>query len=156
MSRFFTIPQALLEETERALVGPSNERTALWQMAEPEDHVGTVVGVVVPAQTAHASAFGHLVHVAGAELVRIQFEAHRAGRRTWIQIHTHPGRNVAMSDLDRRWAIADFDGALSIIVPWFGRSGLSGFPGVAVHERTDRGWRRWRAGERARRLRVTP
>lgn len=150
----FTVSPSITLDTERALASPTGERTALWQLSEPPDADWTVTALVVPEQTPRSSTFGHLVHVAGDELARIQFDAYHAGRRTWIQLHTHPGRNVTMSRLDRQWAIADFPGALSIIVPSFGRGGLTNLRGVAVYERSEREWRRWSAPERDRRLKV--
>jgi len=119
------------------------ERTALWQFTEPPGALMTVRRVVTPAQESIHTPFGHLVHVTGAELARVQLDAYRLGLRTWVQLHTHPASDVRMSDTDREWAIADFPGALSVIVPRFARDGLIGWPGVAVHERHDDGWRRW-------------
>jgi hypothetical protein len=40
------------------------------------------------------------------------------------QAHSHPGRNVSHSYLDDQETFATFDGAISIVVPWFGRYGL--------------------------------
>lgn len=140
--RPFHVPRHLVDETARALMG-RGERTALWQFTEPADGVMTVRRIVTPAQESIQTSFGYLVHVAGAELARLQLDAYRLGFRTWVQLHTHPASDVRMSDTDREWAIADFPGALSMIVPHFCRNGLIGWPGVAVHERQDAGWRRW-------------
>lgn len=136
------VPRHLVDETARALMG-RGERTALWQFTEPADGVMIVRRIVTPAQESIQTSFGHLVHVTGVELARVQLDAYRLGFRTWVQLHTHPGSDVRMSDTDREWAIADFPGALSIIVPHFGRNGLIGWPGVAVHERHEAGWHRW-------------
>ena len=141
------IPIAVLVETELALHDDAAERTAVWQVCEPPDPAMTVVHLDIPEQEPITTRLGHLVRVAGSELARMQFEAYRAGRRTWIQLHTHPARDVRMSSTDRKWAIADFPGALSIIVPEFGRHGLRGWPGVGVHERAEMGWRRWSRAE---------
>jgi hypothetical protein len=143
----FAIPGKVLEETETALRADAVERTVVWQLAEPPDPANTVTTVVVPEQHPVATPFGHLVRVPGSELARMQFEAYHAGRRTWIQLHTHPGTDVRMSPTDRKWAIADFPGSLSIIVPVFGRRGLREWPGVAVYERGEVKWRRWSRAE---------
>jgi hypothetical protein len=152
MSTVFHIPGEVLAETEAALRHDGSERTAVWQLAEPPNHAMTVNRLVIPAQQPIVTATGHLVHVAGAELARMQFDAYHAGLRTWIQLHTHPTRNVRMSVTDKEWAIADFSGALSIILPSFGRLGLRGWLGVEVNERTEEGWRRWDVSEILARL----
>lgn len=147
MTTVFSIPAAVLVETESALRDEAAERTVVWQVCEPPDPAMTVVHLVVPEQQPIATRFGHLVRVPGRELARMQFEAYHAGRRTWIQLHTHPATDVRMSTTDQKWAIADFPGALSIIVPDFGRRGLRGWPDVGVHERAEIGWRRWHRAE---------
>ena len=76
-------------------------------------------------------------------LARIQFEALDLGVLTAVQLHTHPSANVDMSDLDVAWAIADFPGAISLIVPQFGSLGLVGWPGVAAYKRDEDGWSAW-------------
>jgi hypothetical protein len=40
------------------------------------------------------------------------------------QAHSHPGRHVAHSCVDDQETFATFNGALSVVVPWFGRYGL--------------------------------
>jgi len=41
------------------------------------------------------------------------------------QAHSHPGRYVAHSHVDDEYTFARFDGAMSIVVPWFGKNGLN-------------------------------
>lgn len=133
----------ILDETAAALRDPDGERTVLWQVAVEPATRTRVVRLVVPVQRTIRSARGHAVHVEGSELARIQFDAHDLGLLTAIQLHTHPGMDVAMSDLDVAWAIADFPGAVSLIVPRFGALGLVGWPGVAAYERHEDGWSAW-------------
>lgn len=40
------------------------------------------------------------------------------------QAHSHPGPNVRHSDIDNHETFARFEGALSLVVPWFGRYGI--------------------------------
>ena len=150
----FSIPLNIVHATEEALRLDGAERTAIWQLAEPSDPEMTVRRLIVPLQEPIVTAHGHLVRVPSSELARMQFDAYDAGFRTWIQLHTHPGINVCMSDTDVAWAIADFLGALSIIVPTFGRDGLSSWTGVGVYERGDDGWREWGTDESRTRLLV--
>jgi hypothetical protein len=137
------LPRSILDDTAAALRDPNGERTVLWQVAAEPATEARVVRLVVPGQRAIKSTDGHAVHVDGTELARIQFEAYDLGLLTSVQLHTHPGANVAMSDLDVAWAIADFPGALSIIVPRFGALGLVGWLGVSAYERHEDGWSAW-------------
>jgi hypothetical protein len=52
------------------------------------------------------------------------------------QVHNYPGTDVTMSDLDVKWAVADFPGALSIIVPSYSREGLDLF-NANVYEKNE-------------------
>jgi hypothetical protein len=40
------------------------------------------------------------------------------------QAHSHPGRDVSHSYVDDQETFAIFDGAISVVVPWFGRYGM--------------------------------
>jgi hypothetical protein len=40
------------------------------------------------------------------------------------QAHSHPGHSVGHSCVDDQETFARFDGAISVVVPWFGRYGL--------------------------------
>lgn len=139
----FSIRESLVRETEVQLRIPGGERTVLWQASVVPRNPLCIERIVVPEQTPLRSLAGYAVRVPGRELARIQFEAFDLGLRTWIQVHTHPGEDVRMSGLDVQWAIADFPGALAIIVPDFCARGLTGWPGVAVYERSEAAWHRW-------------
>jgi hypothetical protein len=41
------------------------------------------------------------------------------------QAHSHPGRHVAHSQVDDEEGFARFDGAISLVVPWFGKYGMT-------------------------------
>lgn len=148
------VSRAILDETASALRDPDGEQTVLWQVAAEPAIEAWVARHVVPAQHAIRSERGYTVHVDGSELARIQFEAHDLRLRTAVQLHTHPSANVAMSDLDVAWAIADFPGAVSIIVPRFGVLGLVGWPGVAAYERNEDGWSAWSSRQLTDSIRV--
>lgn len=40
------------------------------------------------------------------------------------QAHSHPGSHVVHSQIDDEETFARFDGAISVVVPWFGKYGL--------------------------------
>lgn len=41
------------------------------------------------------------------------------------QAHSHPGRNVGHSSIDDAETFLRYEGALSVVVPWFGRYGFN-------------------------------
>jgi hypothetical protein len=149
-----TVARTIVDETAAALRDPDGERTVLWQVAAGAPTEPRIVRLVVPAQQAIRSALGYAVHVDGAELARIQFEALDLGVMTTVQLHSHPSANVVMSDLDVAWAIADFPGAISIVVPQFASLGLVGWPGVAAYERDEDGWSAWSRRQLADSIRI--
>lgn len=152
------IPQAVLDETSRAFLRGQHEVFAIWTADVNEQGTGNsepianVSRCVVPAQTPGTSPRGVWVHIDGAELQRIQIDNYRRGERSVVQLHTHPGHDVRMSDLDREWEVVRHVGALSIIVPCYGTLGLSGMKGVNVYEREVDDWRLWTLSEVAQRM----
>lgn len=149
------IPRHVCSETEQAFASGRHEVFVLWTAplaaAPPTCPISRCV---VPAQRPGFTDGGAYVHIEGRELGRIQFDNYDRGERSVIQLHTHPGANVTMSDLDRRWEVVAHVGALSIIVPQYGDSGLVGFQGCNVYERMAEDWRLWSPSEVQARLRV--
>lgn len=66
-------------------------------------------GRVSTSAEANAEAIGQIV---GTPLVYVG------------QAHSHPGWHVDHSQVDDRETFARFDGAISVVVPWFGRYGF--------------------------------
>jgi proteasome lid subunit RPN8/RPN11 len=150
------IPKSVLDSTVRVLAAGRHEVFALWTARRTEVVPACLVRrLVVPTQTPESSIFGVSVRIDGDELARIVFENHARGEKSVVQLHTHPGSSVEMSLLDREREVVRHEGALSIIVPHYGRDGLNDFPGASVYEREGSGWRRWGPGEAARRLLIT-
>lgn len=153
----WTVNRHIIEETERAFRIGAHEVFAIWTAALNESVVECRLRrCVVPQQKPGFSPLGGAyVHIEGRELSRIQFENYDRGERSVIQLHTHPGPDVTMSELDRKWEVVCHVGALSIIVPSYCQHGLLWFRGISVYEREARDWRRWDVREIARRLIVT-
>lgn len=149
------IPRRILAQTLAAFRSGRHEVFVLWT-GPLNDTTETcrIQRCVVPAQHPGTTPTGVFVHIAGTELSRIQFDNYDQGQRSVVQLHTHPGADVRMSQLDRQWEVVNHVGALSIIVPFYGAHGLDGFPGVNVYEREVADWRLWTRGELARRLEV--
>jgi proteasome lid subunit RPN8/RPN11 len=152
--RRWQIPVSVVTSTELALRSGAHEVFVLWTapLSTALMPIVPIERAIVPAQCASATRAGVYVHIEGSELARIQFENFNRGERNVVQLHTHPGANVDMSELDREWEVVRHVGALSIIVPHYGRGPLQGFAGVHVYERETSDWRLLSAGEAAKRL----
>jgi hypothetical protein len=71
------------------------------------------------------------------------------------QVHSHPRDRVDHSPIDDRDTFAQFPGALSIVVPWFGRRGMR-LESCGVHRHLEGRYRRLRADELAEHVHVLP
>jgi len=151
------VPRRVIDETAQAFARGHHEVFVFWTAAlGDQSEACSICRCVVPAQRPGATPDGVYVHIAGAELSRVQFDNFDRGERSVAQLHTHPAADVRMSDLDRQWEVVTHGGALSIIVPSYGTHGLVGFPGVNVYEREGQTWRLWSSDETSRRLRIMP
>lgn len=152
------IPRQVLVETERAFCSGQHEVFVIWpakRIGAEKAEVAEITRCIVPAQTPGVKGNGVWVHIAGQELQRIQLDNFKSGERSVVQLHTHPGSNVQMSELDREWEVVRHIGALSIIVPSYGLHGLDSFAGVNVYEREEADWRLWTRKEVMERLVVS-
>ena len=149
------IPQQVLSESQQAFLRGQHEVFVIWTAAHHANTAGDIAEItrcIVPAQKPGVSKHGVWVHIAGEELQRIQLDNYQRKERSIVQLHTHPGADVSMSALDREWEVVRHVGALSIIVPHYGRLGLRSFDGVNVYEREENDWRLWSPAEAAERL----
>lgn len=53
------------------------------------------------------------------------------------QVHSHPGKDVRHSDGDDDLAFLPFEGTLSVVVPSYGRRGMSPLEALGVHQFQD-------------------
>ena len=149
------IGRDVMAETEAALRAGEHEVFAIWSAEQiTTDLIDEmwVDGCIFPTQTPGITAEGVWVHIQGRELQRIQLNNFKAGRRSVIQLHTHPGADVRMSRLDRAWEVVRHVGALSIIVPHYCRFGLQLWGDTNVYEREEDDWRLWSPVEARERL----
>jgi hypothetical protein len=152
--QYWNVPLHIAAETERAFLVGRHEVFAIW--AAPR-LAGVKAGAdisrfIVPAQTPGVTPDGVWVHIDGAELQRIQLDNFRRAERSVVQLHTHPGADVRMSSLDRKWEVVRHVGALSIIVPHYGTKGLLLHDAANVYEREEDDWRLWSREEARKRL----
>jgi proteasome lid subunit RPN8/RPN11 len=153
----WNIPEGIVEQTEQALLIGRHEVFAIWTTPRLAGNEGCaqISRCIVPAQTPGITAYGVSVHIAGQELQRIQLDNFQRNERSIIQLHTHPGEDVEMSELDREWEVVRHVGALSIIVPYYGTKGLMLGCGANVYEREDDDWRLWTSEEAKERLQIS-
>lgn len=152
---YWDIPQSVIDKTGQAFTVGQHEVFVLWTASL--NNTGPACEIkrcIVPSQRPGVTPFGVYVHIEGAELNRIQFDNYDRGEKCVIQLHTHPSPDVRMSELDREWEVVKHVGALSIIVPSYGKRGLSGFIGVNVYEREEKAWRLWSRNETDQHLRI--
>lgn len=153
--KYWNISLAVAKQTEQAFLTGSHEVFVIWTAPRQVFGDSALAGIsqcIVPAQTPGTTPAGVWVHIAGEELQRIQLENFRNGERSIVQLHTHPGADVNMSLLDRKWEVVRHPGALSIIVPHYGTRGLLLHEGANVYEREDDDWRLWSRMEARERL----
>jgi proteasome lid subunit RPN8/RPN11 len=153
----WTIPAEVMQQTEAAMQRGAHEVFVMWSANLPETggetgEVATIRRCIVPAQEPGETPDGVFVHIEGKELQRIQLDNYRRQEWNVVQLHTHPGHDVRMSQLDREWEAVRHPGALSIIVPWYCSRGLNRFAGANIYERERDDWRLWTVEEVRERL----
>lgn len=145
-----SIPGSVLAETgafleDRGALG--REGTALLVA----DHAGLVNRVVIPDQVAGEYPESW---VEVTEAGKLQLAAHlRSGEVYASRIHSHPGNEPHSMTDDANPAIT-FDGALSIVVPFFGLALRQGLDRCLVYRLANGHWRELRGTTRDDAVRV--
>lgn len=135
------IPTALVDRTDSDILTLGRGRVEamiLWS-GRMEGGMGFVTTVHAPAQKALEMPDGLCVFVEGPELDRLNRWLYAQEETLLAQIHSHPQR-AYHSDTDDRFPIATSEGSLSIVVPFFGSTGLRG-PGVVAYQLQKGQWR---------------
>lgn len=138
--RCFNVPNHLRVATERALrrAGEDGfELFALWTGTRRGSEFD-VRHCHVPEQDATRENDELLVHVGRKALGDLNRWLYANREILCAQIHSHPG-DAYHSETDETFPIATTIGALSIVVPDFGREGLLG-AGVVGYRLTAHGW----------------
>lgn len=122
MKQPVVVPRNVLEETLHELAKRGwrrTERVALWLARRRETSIA-VQELYVPQYEASSDYF-HIPRTSMATLME-----HLRDERLMIgaQLHTHP-LEAFHSAADDRWAIVRHAGALSIVIPHFGRFGTA-------------------------------
>lgn len=148
------VTSALLDETARILASfatiRDSEGVVYWFGIEIGD-CATVTTLVVPradttfgyVSTSSAANAETLTVMAGTPLVLLG------------QAHSHPSSMVGHSATDDRDTFAQFPGAISVVVPYFGRRGVQ-LDQCGVHRHISGSYRRLRGGTVRRHLFLLP
>lgn len=133
-ARIFTIPRWLLEQTVEVLQARGEkglEAFVVW--GGTVEQGGAEIGFrsgLIPAQEGHKTDEGLLVTVSGESLFKVNRELYARGELLAAQIHSHP-TDAYHSDTDDCHSLVTLTGALSIVVPSFGRGGADDLTGWA-------------------------
>ena len=138
----FVVPDEVTEFTDEALRRAGRERHeafVLWT-GVIDASAFVVRNAHVPRQTGYRSEEGVCVRVDGDELHRLNVWLYEHAEVLGVQVHSHP-TDAYHSETDDSYPIATAVGALSIVVPQYGRAGVRG-GGVAVYRLDARSWKR--------------
>ena len=136
----YRVPASVLAGTARALFetgGGIREAVALWAGRVRDATLAEVTRIVVPHQVTGPLHF----NVPLQERLRILRELSPLGEFVLVQLHTHP-RQAFHSEADNTMAITKHTGAISIVIPNFGRNWDGGLAATSVHQHL--GAARWR------------
>lgn len=130
----FTIPASLAEATLDVVADAGSqgaEAFVLWG--------GTVKGnglkfrsMIVPDQVAHRTERGLLVTVEGTALFEANKELYQRREILAAQVHSHPTQ-AFHSDTDDCYSLVTLSGAVSIVIPDFGRRRLDAIGDWAIY-----------------------
>lgn len=128
----FALPSVLLDATLDVLRDAGSrgcEAFAVWG-ATIDDGLVQFTTMVVPDQVAHQTDDGLLVTVDGDALFHINKTLYERNEILAAQVHSHP-TGAFHSDTDDCFSLVTLTGALSLVVPDFGRDRLDGMHGWA-------------------------
>jgi len=114
------------------------EGMVLWA-GRAREQAYEVEEVLIPKQYGVRTEDGVCVVVDGDELFRINVHLHDEGRTMIAQIHSHPG-DAYHSETDDAYPIVTTVGALSLVVPDFGRGPFDLARCATYRLLPDRGW----------------
>lgn len=125
----FRIPRDMIDGTLdvlRRAGRDGHEAFVVWGGTVEGDSV-TFEAAMVPEQTPHRTPHGLLVTVDGASLHKVNQSMYGAGLTLAGQVHSHP-TDAFHSDTDDCYPLVTLRGALSLVIPDFGRGGREAMP----------------------------
>ena len=136
----FIVPSDVAQETDLQLRAAGRHRAecfVLWSGVHDQDAF-RVRTAHVPRQVAYRFEEGLCVRVDGDELHRLNVWLFKNHEQLGVQVHSHP-TDAYHSETDDTYPIVTVRGALSLVVPEFGRDGVRG-DGVASYRLGVSGW----------------
>jgi hypothetical protein len=121
----------------RTLSGGRKESVVLWQGKVLDTTTAEITGLVVPRQVTGPYHF----NIPLSERLALISKVAEANEFILIQLHTHP-RQAFHSPADDQMAITKHQGAVSIVIPNFGREWEGDFAQTSIH--INLGGARWR------------
>ena len=125
----YSVPKSVLKATVaelHATGGDKHEAFVLWGGQVSDDGCSlAVISALRPAQTASRSDDGLLVVVEGDALFAVNKRLYERGELLVGQVHTHPS-DAYHSPTDDDYPLVTLVGALSLVIPDFGRAGVEG------------------------------
>jgi hypothetical protein len=128
--RRFRLPATVLDATLALLVPAARagqEAFVVWGGRAASDHELRFTSALRPRQRALATPDGLLVTVDGDALFEVNRTLFARGEILAGQLHTHP-TDAYHSDTDDHYPLVTLLGALSVVVPDFGRAGRGSLP----------------------------
>ena len=117
MGALVVVPAPVVAKTLLELRGAgteNRERVVLWLGARSGNYVN-VSEAFVPLQEAEEDYF----RIPPRGMSELLSHLHQNRLMTAAQVHSHPG-HAFHSEADDRWAVVRHEGALSLVVPFFG------------------------------------
>ncbi len=147
-----TIPETLWERmlTEFAKEGRAVEQVCYFDGVLLGDS-GVVTTMTIPCAKLEAGRF----HVPPEAMSEAGKHLRRFKLRRLAQVHTHPAEWVGHSAWDDEWAYSQLPGAMSIVLPHFGRT-RPRLDQAGVHLRSTAGWRQLSHDDLLAHVRLVP
>jgi hypothetical protein len=130
----FTIPLSLAEATLDVVQEAGRQGAEVFVLwgAQIRESGAEFRSMIVPEQVAHRTDQGLLVTVEGAALFAVNKSIYERGELLAAQVHSHP-TEAYHSTTDDSFSLVTLTGALSIVIPDFGRDRLAAVPRWAIY-----------------------
>lgn len=133
--RYF-IPLEIMQKTKSFLVKQGEqdkEAYVLWKGKQRSNTDYTVTDIIIPEQIAIRSPLGYSFEIPQESVIKVMKALRQSNEIGLIQVHSHPGQSAKHSDRDDKLSLIGRKGALSIVLPFFGKVMFDDFSQSKVH-----------------------